>query len=80
MSEDEIRALIVDIIEDVAPEIEIRSATGDEHLQKHYGLDSMDALTILEGIADETGIDIPESDYDQTESLNALTTYVAERV
>ncbi len=80
MNEDQVRELIVQIIEDVAPEIDLRGASGDEHLQDHYGLDSMDALTILEEIAEQTGVDIPESDYDQTESLNALASYVAERV
>ena len=79
MSEDEVRELIIEIIADVAPEIDLSNTTGDEHLQKHYGLDSMDALTILEEIAEQTGVDIPESDYEQTETLNGLSTYVAER-
>lgn len=79
MTEDEIRAVIIDIIADVAPEVDLSAASGDENLQDHYGLDSMDALTILEEIAEETGVDIPESDYDQVESLNGLTTYIVER-
>ncbi len=80
MSEDEIRDLIADIIVDVAPEIDLSEATGDENLQHRFGLDSMDALMILEEIAEQTGIEIPETDYDQVESLDGLTAYVAQRV
>ncbi len=79
MNPQQVRALIVDIIADVAPEVDLSDASGDEHLQDHYGLDSMDALTILEKIAEETDVDIPETDYDQVESLNGLTNYVAQR-
>ena len=79
MNPQQVRALIVEIIADVAPEVDLSDASGDEHLQDHYGLDSMDALTILEKIAEETDVDIPETDYDQVESLNGLTNYVAQR-
>lgn len=79
MNPQQVRALVVEIIADVAPEIDLSDASGDENLQDHYGLDSMDALTILEEIAEQTGVDIPETDYDQTESLNDLSAYVARR-
>ena len=79
MNPQQVRDLIVDIITDVAPEVDLSDASGNENLQDHYGLDSMDALTILEEIAEATGVDIPETDYDQVESLNGLTNYVAER-
>lgn len=80
MTEDQVRDLIVDIINDVAPEVDLSKADGDDNLQERFGLDSMDALMILEEIAEETGVDIPESDYDQVESLEGLTDYVAHRV
>ena len=79
MSEDEIRELIAEIITDVAPEIDLSEAAGDENLQKRFGLDSMDALMILEEVAEQTGVEIPETDYDQVESLDGLTTYVARK-
>ncbi len=80
MTEDQVRDLIVDIINDVAPEVDLSEADDDDNLQERFGLDSMDALMVLEEIAEETGVDIPESDYDQVESLEGLTDYVAHRV
>lgn len=79
MNPRKVRELLVDIIADVAPEIDLTDATGDEHLQETYGLDSMDLLSILTEIAERAGVDVPESDYDQVTTLNALTSYVAER-
>lgn len=79
MNERQVRETIVDIIADIAPEVDLEEAEGDENLQERFGLDSMDALMILEEIADQTGVEIPETDYDQVESLDGLTGYVSAR-
>ncbi len=79
MKSKETRALIVDIIADIAPEIDLTDTTGDEHLQETFGLDSMDFLSILEEIAAKTGVDIPESDYEEVVTLQGMTQYVAKR-
>ena len=76
MSRQDIRELLTEIIADIAPEIDLRDATGDEHLQETYGLDSMDFLSILAELSERTGVDVPESDYDQVMTLNGLVTYV----
>lgn len=79
MSESELRADIEEIIVGVAPEVDLSVLEADENFRERFGLDSMDFLTIVERIAAETGVEIPEADYDEVQSLQALTSYVEEK-
>ncbi len=79
MNDAEAREIIVEIIADVAPDADLEDLGGDENFRERFGLDSMDFLSIVEDIADQTGVEIPESDYDQVQSLDAMSAYVADR-
>ena len=38
---------------------------------------SMDFLNILELVAEETGVEVPEADYEQIQTFDAFTAYLA---
>ena len=75
MSEDT-RELVVGIVLDIAPELDLSEADTSRHLREELGLDSMDFLDIVTLIYEETDVEIPESDYDQLETIDDLVAYV----
>ena len=51
--------------------------TPDDELGADLDLDSMDFLRLVEGVAETTGRDIPERDYDRIGTLAAFTGYLS---
>ena len=47
-------------------------------LQEELDLDSMDFLNFVAAILDETGIDVPERDYPQLQSLDGCARYLVQ--
>jgi len=64
---------------DVAPEVDLAEVEPDEDLREELDIDSMDFLKLLEGIHAQLGVQIPEEDYGQLETLDALLDYLAAR-
>jgi acyl carrier protein len=54
------------------------SASGDVSFREALGLDSMDFLSIVEKIAEQTGVEIPEANYPDVESLDGMCAFLAE--
>jgi len=67
-------AMVLEIIVSVAPEIEdeITSLDGDADVFERFGLDSIDHLAVMTGIAERTGVEIPEREYGRLRSVSAL--------
>lgn len=64
---------------DVAPEVDPVSVPSDQPYRDSLGIDSMDFLAILEQVATDTGIAVPESDYAKIETLDGFVAYVASK-
>jgi acyl carrier protein len=77
MTREEIRAVALEALVDIAPEAEPAGIEGDIPLQEQLDLDSLDFLRLLEELCDRTGQDIPERDYDQIVTLDGLVSYLA---
>lgn len=77
MTADDARALLVDAFLDVAPDTDPTAIPGDAAYREVLGIDSMDFLNILELVATQTGVEIPERDYDKIQTFDALVAYVA---
>jgi acyl carrier protein len=77
METNEARQLIVDVLGQVAPEIDVAQIDPDEELQVECDLDSMDFLNLVEGVSSAVHHDIPERDYPQLATLNSFSSYVA---
>jgi acyl carrier protein len=76
---DSARAAVRAVLAQVAPEADLDLVDEDADLRAEIDLDSMDFLNLVEGIAESTGVDIPESDYARVRTLGSLTEYVALR-
>ena len=80
MNEDQIKALVLSEIRKIAPEAELDQVDPDTDLREQIDLDSMDILNLAIAIHEQTGIDIPESDYPKMVTLTGAIAYLRPRV
>ena len=80
MNNDDLGALIRKVFSDLAPEVDIDSVDANAPLQATLDLDSMDFLNAMIAIHDVTGVDVPEADYGQVTTLDAIERYVRARI
>jgi len=76
----DIRKGVIASIKAIAPEVDESELLADRPLREQVDLDSMDWLNIIVSLHERFGIDISEGDYAKLATLDAIISYVAERV
>jgi acyl carrier protein len=76
---DQARAHVQAVLGRIAPEAELDEVPGDVDFREELDLDSMDFLSLVEGLKEATGVDVPESDYDKIETLDGLLGYLSDK-
>jgi len=79
MTNQELTQTIFDLLGQIAPEADASTLDPDEDMRAALDIDSFDFLNFLIGLNESTGVEIPEADYGQLTSLNALVSYVQTR-
>jgi acyl carrier protein len=79
MTDDDIRATIVRVLGNLAPEADLTRIAPDANLREELDLDSMDVLNFAIGLHEALGVDIPETDYPRLATLNAAVAYLNQR-
>lgn len=64
----------------VAPDLEGLEINPDDTFRDQFEIDSMDTLNFIIGLSQATGLEIPEADYSQLETLAGCRTYLTERL
>jgi acyl carrier protein len=77
VNQDEIRATVLRLLGNVAPEADLQSLRGDDVLRDTIDLDSMDFLSFLTAVSEELSVEIPESDYGALATLDGCVAYLA---
>ena len=80
MNTENIKQLIIEAIQEVAPEIEQDDIDMDEDLREECDLDSMDFLNFLMALKQSTGINIVETDYSQVSTFNEMLSYLSKNL
>jgi acyl carrier protein len=80
MTDDEIRAIVLRAIGNIAPEADLSRVEPTVDLREQLDIDSMDGLNIMIGIHEATGVDIPEADYPQLTNLTGCVAYLRARL
>jgi acyl carrier protein len=80
MTKAQIQETLFTIIQQIAPEADLRELSPDADMRDALSIDSFDHLNILIGLHDALGVEIPESDVGQLTTVAALTQYLADRV
>ena len=73
----ELRATVVAVLAGIAPEADLATLPDDADLREDLDLDSMDIQSLVVGIYQATGIDVPERDYGKLTSVGATVDYLA---
>jgi len=71
-----IKALIIEELGNIAPEIEASEVPDNEDLREALELDSMDFLNLVIAVSKRTHVAIPEADYQQVLTLDGMTRYI----
>ena len=79
MKKQEILAGVIETIQGIAPEVEADALVAGKSLRSQVDLDSMDWLNVIIGLHERFKVEIPESDYAQLTSLDAIVSYLAAR-
>ncbi len=76
LNEEEIRAVVVEELGRIAPEIDIAEIDPDGDLREEMDIDSMDHLNLMIALHKRLGIEIPEIDYPKLLTLRAAVAYL----
>lgn len=74
------RGLVLELLQQVAPDADLVAIDPDRDLRRAIDLDSLDFQTLVERVAERTGVEIPEVDYPQVRSLRGISEYLAVRM
>ncbi len=75
----ELKDQVLQLLQEIAPEIDPARLDLDAPLRDQVDIDSMDFLNFLGRIYEVLGVNVPESDYAQLRNLNDLLRYLQEK-
>ena len=76
MTEDEVKQIVIDIINEIAPDEDTTDLKGEVSLRDQMDLDSMDFLDSVMELRKQHGIEVPEADYPELASLDSCANYL----
>ena len=79
MSTDPIRDAVTDCLLAIAPEADLARLDTRASLREQLDIDSFDFLNLLIALQQRLGVEVPEADYRQVDSLDGLLEYLARR-
>lgn len=77
MTQDEIRAVVLRSLGEIAPEADPATIKPDVGFRDQLDLDSMDFLNFVIALHQALGVDIPEADYPGLATLDGCVEYLA---
>jgi acyl carrier protein len=76
MTKDDVKKIVLEIIEEIAPDEDLGDVKPDVRLRDQLDLDSMDFLDIVMELRKKHGIEVPEEDYSELASLDSSANYL----
>lgn len=80
MNEQELRKTIIEVLCEIAPEVDPDAVPSDKDLREELDLDSMDFLNVLIALHERLGVDIPEADAPQLVTLDGGVAYLQSKL
>ena len=77
MTPAEVREVVIDILEGIAPDEDLSGLKDDVALREQLELDSMDFLDIVMELRKRYRVQIPEDDYVQLATMDSTIQYLA---
>jgi acyl carrier protein len=79
MTATDIHDVVFKILGRIAPEADPDDLQPDENVREALDIDSFDYLSFIIALNEELGVDIPESDYGQLDTMDHIVNYLATR-
>lgn len=79
MTEQEVKQIVLDIIESISDE-DVSNVKPDEELRAQLDLDSMDFLDIVMELRKRHGVEVPEADYKELSTLAGCVRYITPKL
>ena len=76
MTKDDVKNIVLEIIEEIAPDEDLTDVKPDVRLRDQLDLDSMDFLDIVIELRKQHGIEVPEEEYQELASLDSSASYL----
>jgi acyl carrier protein len=80
MTNDEIRASVLEVLARIAPELDPAELAPDANLRDQLDVDSMDFLNFVIGLHKAFGVEVPEADYRKLFTLDGCVNYLAAKI
>lgn len=80
MTQDEIKAIVMKTLYDIAPELEDQTIDSHVNFRDQFDFDSVDFLDFAISLQEKMRINIPEIDYPKLSSLTGCITYFESRL
>lgn len=77
MTEDQLKEMIFRGLQQIAPEADPTALLPNEDIREALDVDSYDFLQFLIAISEQTGVEIPEADYEKVFTLAGLIRYLS---
>ena len=79
MTQPDFRAVFLEELTRIAPDIEPDTVGENDHIQDDLELDSMDVLNLVTALHERLGVDIPEAQYNSISTLARAASFLAEQ-
>jgi acyl carrier protein len=79
LTPEQLKATILEVLGKIAPELDAATLRADEPLREQVDLDSFDFLNVLIALNERLHVEVPEKDYAQLQTLNAMLHYFGAR-
>ena len=76
MTEAQVKQIVIDIIDEIAPDEDTSNIKPEIPLRDQLDLDSMDFLDIVMELRKQHDIEVPEANYPQLASLDSCAAYL----
>jgi acyl carrier protein len=80
MAPEEIRQVIIEILEDIAPDEDLGTLDDNVAFREQLELDSMDFLDIVMELRKRYRVQIPEEEYGKLASMDSTVTYLTPKM
>jgi acyl carrier protein len=78
MNREQLAARVLELVTEIAPDVDPASVIAGIDFRDQFDFDSMDTLNFAIALHRELGVDVPETEYAQLASLDKCVAYLAE--
>jgi len=76
MKADEIRSLVLEVIQEILPDEDVSQVKGDVRIRDQIEMDSMDFLDMIMELRKRYNVVVPEDDYMKLSTLDGAVAYL----